>query len=604
MWVPRAGTAEPCPGAALSSTPWLCPGRPRRPCRVPSATPVPSASCPGVWSPGPRTCSTALFPGEGSSWSPVGHVSWASRVHTVWLQHPHWPWAPAVWRQVGSRGAQQGHPAGAHATCVSAGARLVLLHCGSPSGPVSAAAQPSAAGVAVLVTEVVAEPTDPQDTVGAHTFLFPEPPVRAAPGSLEFRAPAFIRCHPVHVLLGAPWNCGLLARLWPGAPTPVAGAQSRPDPAASARRGPPARPRSWALCRGGCPKPRPLGLRVSGAGREASRFRVPETGAECRVPPEAGVGRAGGRGRQEVCLSGVPGVVGPPPPPPLGPCLARPEAGLCSQAWRSPSTTSPTAGSWTSCVGAPGACSRTSRTPPPRSSSPSPGGSRVWAALAAARGFSAACGFPTRGACAPCRPDSLLRGVRPQPRAPPGWGALHGRRRRAGVCRGHPRLSEAPSTPAVPLPCRPSRLRCALCGAGQAGAPSALSGPGARVRGPGAGSGLQQGRHRGVHLAVRPSLRPSCLRTPSSTRCGAPAPGRGGGPLAVRSISLGICGNLPTSFRVPFLCTATAACFSPRRQRRRRRVCEGCTCVCVCVVCKCEGRVSPGMQGPGVHAPS
>lgn len=316
--VPRVGAqgwhsgalSRSCPQLDPVAVPWKAPKA------VPGApaTPVPSASCPGVWSPGPRTCSTALFPGEGSSWSPVGHVSWASRVHTVWLQHPHWPWAPAVWRQVGSRGAQQGHPAGAHATCVSAGARLVLLHCGSPSGPVSAAAQPSAAGVAVLVTEVVAEPTDPQDPVGAHTFLFPEPPVRAAPGSLEFRAPAFIRCHPVHVLLGAPWNCGLLARLWPGAPTPVAGAQSRPDPAASARRGPPARPRSWALCRGGCPRPRPLGLRVSGAGREASRFRVPETGAECRVPPEAGVGRAGGRGRQEVCLSRVPGVVGPPPP--------------------------------------------------------------------------------------------------------------------------------------------------------------------------------------------------------------------------------------------------------------------------------------------------
>lgn len=83
---------------------------------------------------------------------------------------------------------------------------------GSPSGPVSAAAQPSAAGVAVLVTEVVAEPTDPQDTVGAHTFLLPEPPVRAAPGSLEFRAPAFIRCHPVHVLLGPRGT----AACWPG----------------------------------------------------------------------------------------------------------------------------------------------------------------------------------------------------------------------------------------------------------------------------------------------------------------------------------------------------------------------------------------------------
>lgn len=392
------------------------------------------------------------------------------------------------------------------------------------------------------------------------------------------------------------------ALAWCPHPCSWSAVQARPcrlSPAGASRSTPLLGPVSWGLSQ--APAPRPACER-GGAGGEP--LPCPRDGSRVPCAARGWRGEGGRSGPTGSVLVAGSGCRGPPTPPPLGPCLARPEAGLCSQAWRSPSTTSPTADSWTFCAGAPGACSRTSRTPPPRSSSPSPGGSRVWAALAAARGFSAACGFPTRGACAPCRPDSLLRGVRPQPRAPPGWGALHGRRRRAGVCRGHPRLSEVPSTPAVPLPRRPSRLRCALCGAGQAGAPSALSGPGARVRGPGAGSGLQQGRHRGVHLAVRPSLRPSCLRTPSSTRCGAPAPGRGGGPLAVRSISLGICGNLPTSFRVPFLCTATAACFSPRRQRRRRRVCEGCTCVCVCVVCKCEGRVSPGMQGPGVHAPS
>lgn len=56
--------------------------------------------------------------------------------------------------------------------------------------------------------------------------------------------------------------------------------------------------------------------------------------------------------------------------------LPIPEAGLCLQAWRWLSTTSPTGGSWTFCVGALSACSPTSRTPPPRSSSLLPGESR------------------------------------------------------------------------------------------------------------------------------------------------------------------------------------------------------------------------------------
>lgn len=199
--------------------PWLCWG-------VLCHTPVLSAiSRPGVWRPRPGTSLTALFPGEGSSWPPVGHMSWASCVHAVWLQHPHWPWMPpwmpVVWRQLGSRGAQAGPPhTRAHAACVSAGAGLVpatlqqLLSSPRVFGPVSAATQPSVAGVAVMVTEAVAEPTDPSgtDTVMDHTSLFLEPPVRATPRFLELRAPAFICCHPVHILsmpLGT-------ASCWPG----------------------------------------------------------------------------------------------------------------------------------------------------------------------------------------------------------------------------------------------------------------------------------------------------------------------------------------------------------------------------------------------------
>lgn len=171
----------------------------------------------------------------------------------------------------------------------------------------------------------------------------------------------------------------------------------------------------------------------------------------------------------------------------------RPEAHLSLQAWRSLSTTSPTAGSWTSCVGAPGACSQTSRTRPPRSSSPSPGGSRVWAVLATAHGFSEACGFPTRGACAPCRADtatSWASGRRPcclrpagwAPAAkvpPPPWGDSAGGR---GVLAS---MTAAPSRPSLlqRLTLALVLLRCGVGRRGQAQAASARS-VGVRGRGP------------------------------------------------------------------------------------------------------------------------
>lgn len=132
-------------------------------------------------------------------------------------------------------------------------------------------------------------------------------------------------------------------------------------------------PVSPRLRRVGCLTPGPGSVRVHGGGSGGERLRVPEMETRC---PRGWLGRAGAglTGSVLVAGSGCRGHSRPGTPPgtPPGP---RPEARLCLQAWRSLSTSSPTAGSWTSCVGAPGACSRTSRTPPPRSSSPWPGGS-------------------------------------------------------------------------------------------------------------------------------------------------------------------------------------------------------------------------------------